>query len=139
MQWISESPPQWDDKKAEILGASPAGVFRVAEAKAGDLLPGDWWRVEIDGEVVGYGWMDVTWGYAPVLVAVAPSARDKGVGSFIMDQLAAEAHKQGLAYIFNVIPVAHPDPKGLSSWLQGRGFEPSSSDDRMLRRQVNRT
>jgi len=133
--WNRETPARWDADKASILGTSPEGVFDTHWA-AGDLIPGDWWRVEEDGRTVGYGWLDVTWGYAPVLLAVAPDMRGRGVGSWILDKLSDEAHSRGLAYMFNQIPAAHPQPDQLGAWLRARGFEPSQSDGMLLRRRV---
>ncbi len=135
LKWIREDPARWDADKQRILGAAPAGVFDV-DHRDGAIVPGQWGRAERDGHVVGYGWMDVTWGYAPVLVAVDPEARGQGVGTFLLDQLEAEAREEGLAYVFNAIPDAHPDPEGLARWLQERGFQPSQQDGKLLRRRV---
>ena len=137
LMWTAEHPPRWDESKSRILGASPPGVFRYDGMTLGALVPGEWWRVEDEeGGVLGYGWMDVTWGWAPVLLAVAPEAREKGVGSFVIEQLVQEGARRGLHYVFNVIPDAHPDPEGLAMWLESRGFEPAQTDVRTLRRRV---
>ena len=137
LKWSAEPAARWDADKQRILGASPDGVFRFGELADGALVPGDWWRVEDDaGQVVAYGWMDVTWGWAPMLLAVDPTTRGQGVGSFVVEQLAAEASRKGLHYVFNVIPDAHPDPEALAAWLGRRGFEPAQTDARTLRRQV---
>jgi GNAT superfamily N-acetyltransferase len=135
LTWTRENPSRWDDDKQAIIGGAPEGSVQV-DAADGELLPGAWWRVEDDGKTVGYGWMDVTWGYAPVLLAVDADAQGKGVGAFILDKLAAEAKAQGLAYIFNKIPTSHPEPERLGAWLQAHGFEAAASDSRMLRRHV---
>jgi GNAT superfamily N-acetyltransferase len=135
LNWISETPAKWDDDKQRIVGGAPDGVFEIG-GTPGSLVPGEWWRVEDGGKTVGYGWMDVTWGWAPVLVAVDPEAQRQGVGHFIMDQLESEAKKRGLHYIFNVIPATHPDPDGVAAWLESAGFESAQSDHKMLRRKV---
>ncbi len=135
LSWIAESPARWDADKERIIGGAPSGVFALSGTE-GSLVPGDWWRVEHNGAVIGYGWMDVTWGYAPVLVAVDPAAQDKGTGRFVMDKLAAEAKERGLHYIFNVIPASHPDTIGLKQFLEKCGFQSSEADPRMLRRRV---
>jgi GNAT superfamily N-acetyltransferase len=136
--WIAETPPRWDSNKHHILSASPPGVFRFDDVTEGTLLPGDWWRVETaSGDIVAYGWLDVTWGWAPVLLAVAPDARETGVGTFVLDNLASEGAKRGLHYLFNVIPEAHPEPESLAMWLESRGFEPAQTDVRTLRRKLN--
>jgi GNAT superfamily N-acetyltransferase len=134
MQWIHESPPRWDPTKAAILGASPAVFGGLLGRQVGDLISGEWWRVEDDAAVVGYGWLDHTWGDAEILLAVAPAARQRGVGTFILDGLEREAAARGLNYMFNVVPKAHPDPKGFTRWLASRGFEPAHDD--LYRRRV---
>ena len=140
MDWIAEVPARWDDTKARIVGSAPAGSFpKLADVAAGTILGAEWWRVERDGETVGYGWMDAAWGWAPVLLVVVPEAQGTGVGAYIVEQLANEARKRGLRYIFNVVSATHPDPEGVSSWLKAHGFEPSASDATMLRRQVRPT
>ena len=90
LRWIQESPPYWDAAKARIIGAAPPGTFapdRLSRLRDGDLLPGDWFRVEAGDRVVGFGWMDTTWGDAEILLAVDPERRNVGVGSFILDHL----------------------------------------------------
>jgi GNAT superfamily N-acetyltransferase len=134
MQWIHENPPKWDEAKAAILGAAPAGMFAgLGDPRPGDLIAGEWWRVEDGGAVLGYGWLDHTWGDAEILLAVAPAAQKKGVGTFILDRLEREAAARGLNYMFNVVPRALPDARSFEQWLSRRGFEPSH-DDRYRRR-----
>jgi len=130
-EWIHENPARWDDGKQRIVGG--AEVFDFGSYSVGDLLPGDWWRVEREGKVVGYGWMDATWGDAEVLLAVASDARKSGVGTFVMDRLADEAHARGLNHLYNVIPEGHPEPDALRAWLLGRRFHPSE-DGKVLKR-----
>ena len=120
-----------------MLGGAPDGVFSQFSALGdGDIVPGEWWRVTDGEQTVGYGWMDVTWGDAEILLAVDPAVRGQGVGSFILDHLEQEAAQQGLRYMLNVIPTAHPDPEGLAAWLRERGFVPSGADGTLLRRAV---
>ena len=116
-EWIDEHPPVWDDDKARIVGGAAPGVFDLGDPKPGDPLPGEWWRVE-----------------AEMLLAVDPPHRGGGVGTFVLDQLEAEAAKRGLNYIYNVVRPTHPDGDRVTAWLCGRGFEPSS--DGVLRRRV---
>lgn len=134
LRWIKEQPPYWDRDKAEILGNAPSGTFepRWVQHRAGDLLGGDWWRVEADGEVLGYGWMDVSWGDAEILLAVAPAARNRGVGSFILRQLESEARMRGINYIHNVVQPEHPEGRAVEAWLEGRQFA-RLDDGRLLR------
>jgi len=132
--WIQESPPHWDRSKARILG-EPPDVFGLGSYRDGDMLPGEWWRVEENGTVLGYGFMDCTWGDAEILLAVDASRRSQGVGTFILERLQEEALARGVNYLYNEIRAAHPDPEGLTRWLEKRGFK-SSHADRLLRRSV---
>lgn len=136
LRWTHESPPTWDADKRRVVGGAPAGVFEALKATAdGTVLAGDWWRAERDGQAVGYGWMDVTWGDAEILLATGPEGQRKGVGTFVLDRLDEEARKRGLRYLYNVVPEGHPDAKGLAGWLQRRGFE-VSGEGWLLRRKV---
>ncbi len=127
LSWIRESPPLWDEGKRRIVGGAPPGIFdrRYGELAEGELPPGDWWRVEDGGTTVGYGWLDVVWGDAEILLATASDARGRGVGTFILEQLDREAKQRGLNYLYNVVRPNHPDRARVSEWLQKRGFRPS--------------
>jgi GNAT superfamily N-acetyltransferase len=135
LEWIHENPPYWDGGKAGIVGNAPPGIFELSAYGDGDMLPGEWWRVEQAGTVLGYGWMDTTWGDAEILLAVDLSAQRKGVGAFILDRLDEEAVARGLNYLYNQVRESHPDPDGVTKWLEKRGFA-MSHDDRLLRRSV---
>jgi len=132
--WTRDSPPHWDAGRARIVGAAPEGVFDFGPVRPGDLLPGDWWRVEEDGRVLGYGWMDRSWGEGEVLLAVSPDSKGRGLGAFILDRLEAEARSAGLNYIHNVVTPRHPDKEAVTRWLTSRGF--TDSGDGRLRRRV---
>jgi ribosomal protein S18 acetylase RimI-like enzyme len=145
--WHSEgSPPRWDEDKIRVVGAAPAGLFGSLRALApGAMLPGDWWRVTDEEQVVGYAWMDVTWGDAEILLAVDPAAQRRGIGTYALDRLDEEAGRRGLRYLYNVVPAAHPAPDALTGWLERRGFastgkfpesSPSGPDFGVLRRRV---
>lgn len=138
-EWIAESPATWDEGKRRVVGGAPAGVFdsRYASLPVGSLVPGEWWRVEDQGRAVGYGWLDVNWGDAEILLATDVEARGRGVGSFILAQLEAEAHARGLNYLYNLVRSTHPDGARVSAWLATRGFAPSV-DGRLLRAVVRR-
>lgn len=140
LRWIQEeSPAKWDAGKARIVGRAPAGVFdsRFAKLTDGALVPAEWWRVEDEGRVVGYGWLDVNWGDAEILLATDPESRKRGVGTFILEHLEAEAFARGLNYLYNTVRATHPDRAALSAWLEKRGFT-GSEDGRMLRAVVKR-
>ena len=50
---------------------SPEGIFEISPYNDGDLIAAEWWRVEEAGAVLGYGWMDHTWGDAEILLAAS--------------------------------------------------------------------
>ncbi len=135
LEWIDENPPHWDENKTAIIGSAPPGVFDVRAYSEGDVMPGEWWRVEESGKVLGYGWLDTTWGDAEILLAVDAAQQGRGVGTFILDRLEREAAARGLNYLFNVVGPRHPDADGVTRWLEARGFAPSH-EDRLLRRSV---
>ncbi|MGE3166302.1 MAG: GNAT family N-acetyltransferase [Planctomycetota bacterium] len=136
MEWKKESPACWDESKRRIVGGAPAGVFDLGPFADGEVLPGEWWRVEENGEILGYGWMDITWGDGEILLAVPADQEGKGVGTFILDRLEDEARSHGLNYIYNQINPKHPDYEGVAAWLEGRRFHESSEG--LLRRDVRR-
>ncbi|HHH27670.1 MAG TPA: GNAT family N-acetyltransferase [Polyangiaceae bacterium] len=127
LQWIADKPARWDQDKGRIVGGAPAGVFdaRFGKCNAGDVLPGEWWRVERDGTVLGYGWLDVVWGDAEILLATDPESRGQGVGTFILDNLEQEARRKGLNYLYNIVRPTHPSREAVTAWLSKRGFSPS--------------
>jgi len=137
MDWIKEGTTRWDDDKKRIVGDAPVGIFdrRYAELSPGDIVPGEWWRVEDGGEIVGYGWLDIVWGDAEILLASAPDARGRGVGTFILGELDDEARRHGVYYLYNVVRTTHPDAARVSAWLVERGFK--DSEDGSLRRKVS--
>jgi N-acetylglutamate synthase-like GNAT family acetyltransferase len=134
LRWIRESPARWDEDKARIVGAAPPGIFdtRYRDAKPGQLVPGEWWRVEDDGRVVGYGWLDIVWGDAEILLAADPAAHRRGVGSFILERLEAEAKSHGLNYLYNVVRPTHPRAAEVTRWLEKHGFR-AGEDGRLSR------
>jgi N-acetylglutamate synthase-like GNAT family acetyltransferase len=135
LTWHREPLATWDADKQRIVGAM-RDVFAIAASPPGAVLPADWWRVEQNGRVVGYGWMDYSWGDAEVLLAVDSSHRASGIGTFILDRLDEEAAARGLNYLYNVIPAAHSDKDGLRRWLQQRGFVGAADSD-LFRRTVH--
>lgn len=137
LSWIAEQPALWDADKARLIGQSPAGIFdlRFQQREAGDLLPGDWWRAADEkGRTLGYGWMDVVWGDAEILLVTAPDARGRGVGSFILEQLVAMARERGLHRVYNTVRPTHPQGAAISAWLVERGFR--SAEDGTLGRSI---
>lgn len=134
--WERQHNPRWDSEKRTLFAELPVGLFPELRATAdGGAVPGDWWRVRAGDSVVGFGWMDVTWGDAEVLLAVSPASQRGGVGTFVLDRLDEEAARRGLRYLHNVVPATHPEPDRLRSWLERRGFA-ASGEGNLLRRQV---
>jgi N-acetylglutamate synthase-like GNAT family acetyltransferase len=133
--WIVENPPLWNDDKRRILESAPKGAFAVPQLSAGQNVPGEWWRVEDDAGVAGYGWMDCTWGDAEVLLAVDPARQRSGVGEFILDHLEKEAAGRGLHYLHNVVQPSHPERERVAAWLMKHGFARDHDKD-LLKRPV---
>jgi GNAT superfamily N-acetyltransferase len=133
LEWIRENPPYWDLDKDRILGGAEPGTLQLPVHAPGDLLPGEWWRVEDRGTVIGYGWMDCTWGDAEILLAVDPSRRGGGVGTFILDRLEEEGRERGVNYLYNRVRPTHPRRREVAEWLEARRFE-RSPDERLMRR-----
>lgn len=127
--------PVWDANKQRIIGEAKPGIFdtRFSKVKEGAPIPCMWYRVEKDGKTVGYGWIDVVWGDAEILLAVDPSSRNQGAGSFILEQLDDEARTMGLSYIYNIVRPTHPEAEKVTKWLGERGFV-QERDGRLLRR-----
>ena len=124
LSWIRENPAIWDANKRRIVLGAEGGVFEESygHLSEGSLVPGEWWRVESDGETVGYGWLDAVFGNAEILLATDPEHRKQGIGTFIVEHLDAEAKTRGLNYIYNVVQKSHPDPDEIRRWLEARGF-----------------
>ena len=134
LAWVHEDAPVWDADKGRIVGGAPPGIFQLPAYEHGERLPGDWWRVEDNGSVVAYGWMDTTWGDAEMLLAVDPGRRGQGIGTYVLDCLEREAAKRGVNYLYNVVRPHHPDHDGVTKWLEDRRF--SGSSDGVLRRRA---
>jgi GNAT superfamily N-acetyltransferase len=135
--WIREHPPKWDSDKERIIAGAGLGVFDIGPYRTGDLLTGDWWRVQDrESHVVAFGWIDTLWGDAATLLAVDPEARGGGVGTFVLDRLEEEAAGRGINYLYNFVRFTHPDRDRVVSWLLARGFEMSA--DGLFRRRTRR-
>lgn len=134
-KWVLENPPHWNDDKRRILESAPEGAFAVPQLSEGAIVPGEWWRVEDERGIAGYGWMDCTWGDAEVLLAVDPDRQRAGVGEFILDQLEREAASRGLHYLHNVVQPNHPERERVAAWLMKRGFAQDHDKD-LLKRPV---
>lgn len=133
-EWIADAAPTWDATRAAAFSPSGPEHHGLGSPVEGAALGDAWWRVAEDGETLGYGRLDDTWGDAEVLVAVVPAHRGRGVGAFAMDRLEREAASRSLNYVYNVVPVGHPDAAAVTAWLTARGFD--ARDDGELRRRV---
>jgi N-acetylglutamate synthase-like GNAT family acetyltransferase len=134
LSWVHEQDPRWDADRERVFATVPEGVFRTASRTPGEALESDWWRVERDGCVVGYGWLDNVWGDAEILLAVEEGARGGGVGGFVLQQLEREAAARGLNYVVNVVRETHPQREPVTAWFVAHGF--TGTDDGRLRKQV---
>jgi GNAT superfamily N-acetyltransferase len=109
----------------------------VIPFRDGDPVPGEWWSARDggpDGEVVGYGRLDIGWGGdAQILLAVDPSRQEEGIGSFVLARLEDEAAARGINYVYNTIR-EHEDRDLVHDWLVVRGFRGSVAGD--LRKRV---
>jgi GNAT superfamily N-acetyltransferase len=128
-EWIREEPAHWDAAKEATFGDLAPGLFGLGEPAIGDALGGEWWRVQDDGRVVGYGSVDDVWGDAEILVAVAPPARGTGIGADILDRLDAEAAARHLNYVYNKVRPQHPDAEAVVRWLAAHGFAETAEGD----------
>ena len=135
LTWVHERDPRWDADRQRVFATVPEGVFRSASRRPGERLESDWWRVERDGRVVGYGWLDDVWGDAEILLAVEQESRGSGVGGFVLEHLEQEAAARGLNYVVNVVRETHPDREQVAGWFTAHGF--SGTDDGRLRKQVD--
>ena len=135
LTWHHEPSPTWDADKQRVIGSAPAGALDVSYAD-GAALPGDWWAARTsDGTVVGYGWLDATWGGdAEILLAVDATAQHQGVGSFVLGRLEDEAARRGLNYVYNTVRDAHPQHDDVHDWLAVRGYRGSTSDTTLRKR-----
>ena len=108
-------------------------MFDISRYQPGDLLPGDWWRVESDREIAGYGWLDYNWGRwgnPPGQWRRRISGTALAGSSSICSRRKAQA--RGVYYIHNVVPAAHPDKAGLYRWLAAHGFA-DNGEGRLMR------
>ena len=135
LTWVKDDDPRWDADRERVFATVRARRLpRASRGKPGERLPSDWWRVEDDGRVVGYGWLDDVWGDAEILLAVEGSARGTGAGAFALARLEDEAAARGLNYVVNVVRDTHPDRDAVTAWFLAHGF--TGTDDGRLRKQV---
>jgi N-acetylglutamate synthase-like GNAT family acetyltransferase len=134
LRWVHEDDPRWDADRERVFATVPDGVFRTAARAPGERLESDWWRIERDGRVVGYGWLDDVWGDAEILLALEEAARGSGAGRFALEHLEREAAARGLNYVVNVVRESHPQREQVTAWFLAHGF--AGTDDGRLRKRV---
>jgi N-acetylglutamate synthase-like GNAT family acetyltransferase len=134
LAWARDADPRWDADRERVFGTVAPGVFPDVAREPGGELPGDWWRVEVDGRVVGYGWLDDVWGDAEILLAIEEPVRGTGAGSFALARMEEEARARGLNYVLNVVRDTHPDHAAVTDWFLAHGF--TGTEDGALRKQV---
>ncbi|NEK56305.1 GNAT family N-acetyltransferase [Geodermatophilus sabuli] len=133
-RWVADPDPRWDPDRERVFAAIPDRVFPTMPRRPGARLPGDWWRVEDEHGVVGYGWLDDVWGDAEILLAVEQGVRGSGAGAFTLARLEEEAVARGLNYVLNVVRDTHPEREGVTAWLLARGF--TADEGGRLRKRV---
>jgi N-acetylglutamate synthase-like GNAT family acetyltransferase len=135
LTWAKDDDPRWDADRERVFATVPPGVFPDVARQPGERLPGDWWRVEDDGRLVGYGWLDDVWGDAEILMVVEDAVRGTGAGAFALARLEEEAADRGLNYVLNVVRDTHPDREAVRGWLLAHGF--TDAEDGRLRKRVS--
>lgn len=128
MRWINELHAAWDGDKQRLIGDAPSGTFNgdYATLVQGSTAAGQWWRVDDSDRTVGYGCLRRRHDGAELLLVTAAAERGRGVGDFILRQLAQEATDRGLERLFVHVSPRHPDARRLSNWLCHRGFRASA-------------
>src|SRR4051812_12650178 len=134
LRWVKDDDPRWDADRERVFSTLGTDVFPGLARHMGDRLPNDWWRVETDAGVVGYGWLDDVWGDAEILLAVEEPARGTGAGSFALARLEDEARARGLNYVLNVVRDTHPERAAVTAWFLAHGF--TGTEDGALHKQV---
>ena len=134
LRWVKDEDPRWDADRERVFATVPEGVFRTEQRTRGERLTSDWWRVEQDGRVVAYGWLDDVWGDAEILLGVEQDARGSGVGAFALTCIEEEAARRGLNYVVNVVRDTHPQRDAVDLWFRKHGF--TGTEDGRLRKFV---
>ena len=135
LNWSQEAHPVWDEDKRRIIGGAPSGALDIGYPPGAEL-PGDWFAASEGDRVLGYGWMDSTWGGdTEILLAVDPAEQGRGVGSFILERLEREAAARGFNYVYNTVRPGHPHRDTVHDWLLVRGYR-GNEQDASLRKRV---
>lgn len=133
LTWHRDPQPTWDADRQRIIGGAPSGAFALDRYPPTGALPGEWWHVEEEGRVVGFGWMDVVWGDAEILLAVDTQRQQAGVGKFILDHLETEAKARGLRRMYNKVRAEAVDRAATTVWLLRHGFRRVHDSDELER------
>lgn len=135
LTWTRESRPVWDADKERVVAGAPTGALDVPHEPGGELA-GDWFAAaDGSGRVVGYGWLDSTWGGdTEILLAVDPACEGTGVGSFVLQAIEQEAAARGSNYVFNTVRDSHPHRDDVRDWLLVRGYRGDERDATLRKR-----
>jgi len=88
--WTKEDAPRWDADKQRLFTTEALAAVGMEAPQAGYAIADEWWQVTNDGgDVVGYGWLDTEWGNAQIALLVGDGHRGRGIGDFILRQLAS--------------------------------------------------
>ncbi len=123
LTWVHEPDARWDEDKRRIFSAIDELIFAWPDSPEGSALAGSWWRLELDGAAVGYGWMSLVWGEAEIQGVIDPIARTLGLGEEMLHQLILEAGDRGATRVFTTLREEHPRRERVAQWLASRGFE----------------
>lgn len=134
LTWVREERPVWDAEKARIAASAPEGALAL-DVVDGAELPGDWFVAKDGDAVVGFGFLDMTWGGdAEITLVVDGDRQGQGVGSFVMDHLEQEARTRGINYVHNTVRDTHPQRDEVHDWLLVRGYRGNESDASLRKR-----
>lgn len=135
LTWEREARPVWDAEKASIAASAPDGALTLDFADGAEL-PGDWFVAKDGQSVVGFGFLDTTWGGdAEITLVVDAQHQGRGVGTFVMDHLEQEAGARGINYVHNTVRDTHPERDDVHDWLLVRGYK-GNEGDASLRKHV---
>ncbi|GEM_PF-5388488 len=122
MYWIKEDKAIWNENKARIIGSN-IGSFFLDFPVQSDILPGEWFNLtDENGEIVGYGWINVSEGDAEISVAIDGKYQGRGYGSQIIDNLYREVESLGFEEIIVVVRQENPNASDVVKWAYKNGY-----------------
>ena len=125
-----EDKPLWDDTKRRFIVEESPGAFRILSPCLGAQLSGHWWRVELDGDTVGYAWLSIEEeGVAELSVAIGKHFRSQRVGRTVLGELEREAAQLGFKRVIGVVQSENPQQEKILSWLFDEGYSACALPD----------